>query len=53
MPRDIKSSKTQLPKMIQSGGFLRNMLGNLDKKKGITDVVIFLARDNYLDLQAI
>ena len=26
---DIKLSKTQLPKMIQSGEFLRNLLGKL------------------------
>ena len=31
--------------MIQSGGFLRNMLGNLGKKV-ITDLAIPLARDN-------
>ena len=29
---DIKLSKAQLSKMIRSGGFLCNMLGNLDKK---------------------
>ena len=32
MPADIELSKAQLPKMIQSGGFLQNMLGNLGKK---------------------
>ena len=29
---DIKLSKTQLPKMIQSGGFLGRLLGSLLKK---------------------
>ena len=33
MSMDIKLCKAQLSKMIQSGGYLRNMLGNLDKKK--------------------
>ena len=32
---DIKSSKTQLSKMIQSGGFLRRLLGPL-LKAGLT-----------------
>ena len=32
MPADIELSKAQLPKMIQSGGLLQNMLGNLGKK---------------------
>ena len=35
--------------MIQSGGFLRNMLVNLDKKV-ITDLAIPLATDNLLGL---
>ena len=35
---DIKLSKAQLSKMIQSAGFLCNMLGNLDKVK--TDLAI-------------
>ena len=30
---DIKPSKAQLSKLIQSVGFLRNKLGNLGKKK--------------------
>ena len=46
---DIKFSKAQLSKMIQSGGFLRNMLVNLGKKV-ITDLAIPLARDNLLGL---
>ena len=32
MSTDIKLSKAPLSKMIQSGGFLRNMLDNLGKK---------------------
>ena len=32
MPADIELSKAQLPKMIQSGGFLQNVLSNLGKK---------------------
>ena len=31
MLADIKFSKAKLSKMIQSGRFLRNMLGNLGK----------------------
>ena len=45
MSLDIKLSKAQLPKMIQSGRFFCNVLGNLDKKV-ITDLGIPLARDN-------
>ena len=32
MSTDIKLGKTQMSKMIQSGGILPNMLGNLGKK---------------------
>ena len=32
MSTDIKLSNAQLSKMIQSGGFLRNMFGNLGEK---------------------
>ena len=46
MSTDIKLSKAQLSKMIQSGGFLRNVLSNLDKKKVITDLAIPLTRVN-------
>ena len=42
---DIKPSKAQLSKLIQSVGFLRNMLGNLGKRV-IKDLDIPLARDN-------
>ena len=45
MSTDIKPSKAEIPKMIQSDGFLCNMLGNLDKKV-ITDLVNILARDS-------
>ena len=46
---DIKFSKAQLSKMIQSGGFLRNMLVNLGEKV-ITDLAIPLTRDDLLGL---
>ena len=49
---DIKLSKTQISKMIQSGGFLCNVLGNLDKKV-ITDFAIPLAKDNLSGLVSI
>ena len=45
MSKDIKPSKAQISKIIQSGGVLRKMLGNLSKKV-ITDLAIPLARDN-------
>ena len=45
MSTDIKLSKTQISKVIQSGGLLRNILGNLGKKV-ITDLAIPLARKN-------
>ena len=44
MSTDIKLSKAQLSIMIQSSGFLRNMLGNSGKKV-ITGLAIPLARD--------
>ena len=49
MSTDIKRSKAQLSKMIQSGGFHRNMLGNLGKK-AITDLAVPLAWENLLGL---
>ena len=49
MSTDKKFSKAQLPKMIQSGGFLRNMLGNLGKKS-LANVAMPLARDNLVGL---
>ena len=39
MSTDIKLSKTQISKILQSGGFLCNMLGHLGKKV-ITDLAI-------------
>ena len=49
MSTDIKLSKAKISKMIQSGGFLHNILGNLGKKV-ITDLAILLARDNLAGL---
>ena len=49
MPIDIKFTKAQISKMIQSSGFLRNMLGNLGKKV-ITDLAVPLARDDLSEL---
>ena len=49
MPIDIKFTKAQLSKIIQSSGFLRNMLGNLGKKV-ITDLAVPLARDDLSEL---
>ena len=45
MSMDLKLSKAQLSKMIQSNGFRCNMLGNLGKKR-INNITIPLARDN-------
>ena len=45
MSTDVKVSKDQISKIIQFGGFLGNMLGNLGKIV-ITDLAIPLARDN-------
>ena len=45
MPTDIKLSKTQISKIIQSGGSFGSWLGNL-RKKALTDIAIPLARDN-------
>ena len=42
---DIKLIKAQISKIIQSGRFLRNMLGNLGKNV-ITDFAMPLAKDN-------
>ena len=49
MSTDIKFSKAQLPKMIQTGVFLRHMLSNLSKK-ALANVAMPLARDNLLGL---
>ena len=45
MSTDIKLSKTQISKMIQSGGSIFSWLGNLGKKV-LTNISIPLARDN-------
>ena len=45
MPTDIKLSKTQTSKIIQSGGSFGSWLTNLGKKT-LTNVAIPLARDN-------
>ena len=45
MPTDIKLSKAQISKIIQSGGSFGSWLDSLDKKI-LTNVVIPLARDN-------
>ena len=42
---DIKLSKAQLSKIIQSGGSFGSWLGNLGKKP-LTNIAIPLARDN-------
>ena len=44
MSTDIKLSKAQLSKIIQSGEFLRNMLGNFSKK--VKDLAILLPTSN-------
>ena len=45
MSTDIKPSKAQIPKIIQSGGSFCSWLGNLGKK-ALTNIAIPLARDN-------
>ena len=45
MSTDLKLSKTQISKIIQSGGSFHSCLGNL-KKKALTNIAIPLARDN-------
>ena len=42
---DMKLSKAQISKIIQSGGYFRSWLGNLGKKE-LTNIVVPLARDN-------
>ena len=43
MPTDIKLSKAQISKIIQSGGSFGSSFGNLGKK-ALTNVAISLAR---------
>ena len=45
MSTDIKLSKAQISKIIQSGGSFGSWLGNLGKK-ALTNIAIPLARDN-------
>ena len=45
MSTDIKLTKAQISKIIQSGGSIGSWLGNLDKK-ALTNVVIPFARNN-------
>ena len=45
MPTDIKLSKAQVSKIIQSGGSFGSRLGNLGKK-ALTNIAIPLVRDN-------
>ena len=49
MSIDIKLTKSQISKIIQSCEFLHIMSSNLDKKV-ITDLASSLARDNLLEL---
>ena len=46
---DIKLSKAQISKIIQSGGAVGYWLGNLEKQ-ALTNIVIPLARDNLPEL---
>ena len=45
MSTDIKLSKAEIFKIIQSGGSLVSWLGNLGKK-ALTNIAVLLARDN-------
>ena len=45
MSTDIKLSKAQISKIIQSGGCYGSSLGNLGKKT-LKNIAILLARDN-------
>ena len=45
MSAGIKLRKAQIYTIIQSGGFLRNILGNLGRKV-VTDLAVPLARDD-------
>ena len=49
MPADIKISKAQISKIIQSGGSFGSWLGSLGNK-AITNIAIPLARDNLAGL---
>ena len=45
MSTDIKLSKSQISKIIESGGSFGSWIGNLGKKAP-TNIIISLARDN-------
>ena len=45
MSTDIKFSKTQISKTIQSGGSFGSWISSLGKK-GLTNIAILLAKDN-------
>ena len=47
MSTDIKLSKVQISKIIQSSGFCSSWLGN-SGKNALTNIAIPLARDNLL-----
>ena len=49
MPTDIKPSKTQISKMIQSGGSFASWLDNLGRK-ALTNIAIPLAKENLTGL---
>ena len=49
MSTDIKLSKAQISKVIQSGGFRGSWLNKLGKKV-VTDLAIFIARYNLSEL---
>ena len=49
MPIDVKLDKAQVSNTIQSGRYLRYILGNLGKKV-MTYLAIALAKDNLLGL---
>ena len=42
---DIKLSQSQLPKIIQLGGCISKMLGNLGNKKALLDLAVPLVKD--------
>ena len=49
MSTDIKPSKTQIAKMIQSGGSFASWLDNLGRK-ALTNIAIPLAKENLTGL---
>ena len=49
MSTNIKPSKTQISKIIQSGGSFVSWLGNLEKK-ALTNIALSLSKNNFLRL---